>query len=430
MTGVTRTRSNRPINGDRLWADLNALARITDPDQPYTRRSFSSLFLKGRKWIRQRAEEAGSVVRLDAGGNMICRMDGREPSVGTIMIGSHSDTVSSGGRFDGATGVISALEVLRTLRESGKTLRHAIEIVDFLAEEPTEYGLSCIGSRAMAGELSSKMLGYGNSAGECLAAAIDRIGGAASRLETARRTDVAAFFELHIEQGAVLEANGIDLGIVTSVVGITRVEIGFAGRADHAGTTPMKLRQDAGLAAAQTITFVADQARVYAAAGRGHFVGTTGVVNFAPNAANVVPGDAHIVVEARGEDQALVHEFMAALEKRTSAIAADCKVRRTTWSVLSNTKPAEFDSGLRDLLEKCAGDLGYSTLAIASGAGHDAAFMTRIAPSAMVFVPCREGRSHTPEEWAEPEAIAAGTAAIYEAVLRFDTLVPGTVGCQ
>ncbi len=427
MTDITRMCCDLPINGDRLWADMIALGRITDPDRPYTRRSFSSLFLEGREWLRQRAEEPGIAMHLDAGGNMIGRMEGREPSIGTILIGSHSDTVDSGGRFDGVAGVISALEVLRSLREAGRTLRHAIEIVDFLAEEPSEYGLSCVGSRAMAGELSPDMLGYRDSKGEDLGDAIDRVGGEALMLESAKREDVAAFFELHIEQGAVLETSGVDLGIVTSVVGIARIKVGFSGRADHAGTTPMALRHDAGLAVARTIAFVADRAEACAAAGRGHFVGTAGSVEFAPNAPNVVPGEAHVVVDARGEDHALIREFMGDLERWTASIASECKVQRTTWNVLSDTKPVEFDPGLRDLLQESASDLGFSTLAMASGAGHDAAFMSRVAPSAMVFVPCREGRSHTPEEWAEPKAIAAGTAAIYEAVLRFDKLAPDAV---
>lgn len=415
-----KLQSNLPIDGARLWADLMALAEITDPGKPYTRRSFSALFLAGREWLKHRFEEAGLAVRLDAGGNMIGRMEGSDPSAGSIMMGSHSDTVPGGGRFDGTAGVLSALEVLRSLRDAGKTLRHPIEVVDFLAEEPSEHGLSCIGSRALAGVLSSEMLDYRDGVGERLGDAIDRVGGNVARLQTARRQDIAAYFELHIEQGVVLESRGIDLGIVTGIVGIARVEMSFEGRADHAGTTPMDLRRDAGVAAAQAIAVTSEQAKLYAAAGRGHFVATTGAVELFPNASNVVPGAARVIVDIRGEDPALVHDFIAELDDRTKLIARACRVERKSWNLLSDAKPSGFDPRLREILTQSAGDLGFSTLAMASGAGHDAAFIARFAPSAMVFVPCRDGRSHTPEEWAEPDAIAAGAATIYEAVLRFD----------
>ena len=171
-----------PVDSERLWADLMALAAITDPDKPYTRRSFSPLFLKGRDWLKQRFEEAGLDVRLDAAANLIGRLDGSEPDAPVIMLGSHSDTVPSGGRFDGPAGVLAALEVVRAMKAAGYRPRHTIEIVDFLAEEPSEYGVSCVGSRAMAGVLDDKMLAYTNGSGETLAAAIGRVGGDVANL--------------------------------------------------------------------------------------------------------------------------------------------------------------------------------------------------------------------------------------------------------
>lgn len=416
--------SNLPIDGARLWTDLMDLAAITDPDRPYTRRSFSALFLEGRAWLSRRFQEAGLDVRIDAGGNLIGRMEGSDPAARTIMIGSHSDTVPSGGRFDGAAGVITALEVVRSLRDAGRTTRHAIEVVDFLAEEPSEYGLSCVGSRAMTGMLPAQMAGYQDGGGEKLLDAIDRVGGRIDRIGDARRDDIAAFFELHIEQGIVLETGGIDLGLVTSIVGIARIEIIFEGRADHAGTTPMGLRRDAGLAAAQCVCAVSELAASYASANRGHFVATAGVVDISPNAANVVPGRARLLLDIRSEDRVFTHEFLKELDARTRDIATACRVERPGWTVLSDTTPSLCDPDLLDLLRQGADDLGFSTLCMASGAGHDAAFLTHVAPAAMVFVPCRDGRSHAPEEWAEPDAIAAGAATIYEAVLRFDVRRP------
>lgn len=415
-----KAKSNLPVDGNRLWDDLMALADITEPGKPYTRRSFSPLFLKGRAWLQQRFEEAGLSVRLDTGGNLIGRLEGSEPSAGTILLGSHSDTVPSGGRFDGVAGVIAALEVLRALRDNGKKLRHAVEVIDFLAEEPSEHGLSCIGSRAMAGQLTPAMLDYRDGEGERLGDAIDRIGGDVSRLPQALRDDIAAYFELHIEQGIVLESQGIDLGIVTAIVGIARVELCFEGRADHAGTTPMHLRSDAGVACAHAIAFAAQRAGEMAALGRGHFVATAGVVEQLPNASNIVPGQSRIVFDIRGEDQALVHQFIAELEAQSHIIAEACRVERSEWKLLSDASPTDFDPHLQALLSQSAADFGFSSLSMASGAGHDAAFVARFAPSAMVFIPCRDGRSHAPEEWAESDALAAGAATIYEAVLRFD----------
>ncbi len=241
------------VDPDRLWTDVMALAAITDPERPYTRRSFSALFLKGREWLARRFDEAGLDVRIDTAGNLIGRREGADAGLKTIMLGSHSDTVPSGGRFDGIAGVIAALETARSLTDAAVVLRHPLEVVDFLAEEPSEYGLSCVGSRGMAGALEADMLALKNSTGEPLGSGLRRVGGDPERLAESKRADIDAFLELHIEQGVVLESEGVDVGIVTSIVGIRRMEIAFEGEADHAGTTPMGLRRDALVAGARTV---------------------------------------------------------------------------------------------------------------------------------------------------------------------------------
>jgi len=412
--------SNPPIDQARVWDDLMALAAITDPDRPYTRRSFSPRFLEGREWLRRRFEAAGLKVRMDAGANLIGRMDGTGQDARVIVLGSHSDTVPSGGRFDGPAGIIAGLEVVRALQAAGYRPRHAIEIVDFLAEEPSEYGVSCVGSRAMAGALDDKLLAFTGPGGEQLADAVQRVGGDPNKLADARRCDIAGFLELHIEQGAVLQNRNIDLGLVTGIVGITRLEVVFDGSADHAGTTPMDSRRDAALAAAQLTLFVAERARQFARRGQGHFVATTGVLDIRPNATNVVPGQARMVFDIRAEDAALIGEFTAALDAESRSIAERMNVERSRYAVLSSTPHTPCDAGLRDLLARGASALGYSTMPLASGAGHDTAFVARIAPAAMLFVPCRDGKSHAPEEWAEPAALAAGAATLYEAVQLLD----------
>jgi beta-ureidopropionase / N-carbamoyl-L-amino-acid hydrolase len=407
------------IDQERLWADVMALAAITDPQRPYTRRSFSPLFVEGRAWLRDRFAAAGLQVRIDPGGNLIGRMEGDRPALPAIMLGSHSDTVPSGGRFDGVAGLVAALEVTRALG-AGDRPRHALEVVDFLAEEPSEFGVSCVGSRAMAGLLLPDMLDYAAANGERLGDAIDRIGGATKRLAEARRSDIAAYLELHIEQGVVLESKHVDVGVVTGIVGIARLEVVFQGAADHAGTTPMTLRRDAAVAAARSMAFAAERATALSVAGRGHFVATTGIVGIEPNAANVVPGHARIVFDIRAEDLELSHGFIAELNKSTGAIAKECRVERTRFALLSDVAPVACDTQLEDALARSAARLGLSVLRLASGAGHDAAFVAGIAPSAMLFIPCRGGKSHAPDEWAEPSALAAGASVLLETVRLID----------
>ena len=412
--------TNLPLAPDRLWSDIMALAKITDPERPYTRRSFSPLFLEGRAFLSSRFEEAGLAVRMDTAGNLIGRLDGANPALGVIAVGSHSDTVPSGGRFDGIAGLVTALEIVRALRDTGERLDHSIEVIDFLAEEPSEYGLSCVGSRGMSGALEAPMLDLTEPAGETLRDALRRVGGDPDRLADAKRSDVKAFLELHIEQGIVLESQSLDVGIVTSIVGIRRIEIVFDGAADHAGTTPMHLRKDALVAAANTVASVRRVAEQLAGEGDDYFVATVGILTVEPSASNVVPGHCRLVIDARTTDPALTARFVEAIERESAAHAAAARVNRLPLTTLSDGRPVACDLMLREALRQGAHTLGLSETDLASGAGHDAAFMSRICKSAMVFVPCKGGKSHSPEEWSEREQIAAGAAAILQAVKTLD----------
>jgi N-carbamoyl-L-amino-acid hydrolase len=397
-----------------------ALAEITEPDKPYTRRSFTPIFLKGRDWLRARFEAAGLTTRIDPAGNLIGRRAGATPGAGVIVIGSHSDTVPSGGRFDGTAGVIASLEVARALQEAGHNLDHDLEIIDCLAEEVSAFGISCVGSRAIAGILSDAMLSYEGPGGECLAQAIVRMGGDPERLSDAKRSDIAAFLELHIEQGPVLETRHIDIGIVETIAGITRLELTITGRADHAGTTPLDLRSDALVAAARTILAIQDIAREIAQSGEDYFVATTGEIYAEPNAANVVPGRVKLVVDARAEQRATMERFVSRIREAMPALVAESGAALSAVATLSDASPAHGDSGLCMALMDAAERLGLTHRRMTSGAGHDAAHFSRIAPAAMVFTPCRGGRSHCPEEWTDPGEIAAGAATILHAVLAID----------
>lgn len=415
---------NLPVDADRLWTDVMALADITDPARPYTRRSFSPLFLRGRDWLRKQFEAAGLTTRIDAAGNLIGRRDGADPSLGVIAVGSHSDTVPSGGRFDGIAGVATGLEIARALNDRAITLRHSLEVIDFLAEEPSEYGLSCVGSRGMAGLLEPH-LALAAPDGESLRDALSRVGGDPARLPDAMRTDLRAFLELHIEQGPVLEQRGIDVGIVTSIAGVRRVEIVFDGAADHAGTTPMDMRHDALVAGARTSVFARECAGRLAA-GDAFFVATVGVFEIAPNAANVVPARCRMVIDIRTGDTELTERFVSEVERASEEFAQLARVARTAFKTLSDGAPVQCDAQLQHALRAGADSLGLSAIDLASGAGHDAAFMSRLCPAAMVFIPCREGKSHAPEEWAERDALAAGAAVMFEALMTVDARMAQT----
>lgn len=415
----------RGVDPDRLWADLMALGAITEPDRPYTRRSFSPLFDRGRAWLSQRMRETDLVTRIDAGGNLIGRRDGKQPRSPAIVVGSHSDSVPSGGRFDGMAGVIAGIAIARTLGERGIELEHPLEIIDFLAEEPNEFGLSCIGSRAITGCLTAEQLGLKTPSGETLAAAIGRVGGDPGQLPMAPRRDIGAAFELHIEQGPVLEREGLDIGVVTAIVGITRLEIEFQGSAGHAGTTPMQGRRDPLIAAAHMVGWVRDTAVELAGAGNGHFVATVGIIEALPGGSNVIPRSARIVVDARSEDRRSMERFRERLDAESLSAARIAHVERSKLVCLSDNAPAACDARLQSVLLGSAKRLGVRARSLASGAGHDMAFISRVAPAAMVFIPCKDGRSHTPEEWASADALAAGADVLLEAVLEVDGLTAG-----
>ena len=402
------------------------MADISDPAQPWTRRSFSELFQRGRDWLRGAFAAAGLAVRIDAAGNLIGRRQGKGGFGKCLMVGSHSDTVPGGGRFDGIAGVIAGLELAATLQERGERLQHDLEIVDFLAEEPSEYGVSCVGSRAMAGQLSPAMLQSTNFRGETLEAALRRVGGNPNRLGEAARRDVAAFFELHIEQGSVLESCGLDVGIVTAIVGITRVAVTFTGEAAHAGATPMHSRQDALLAASEFILALHAQAAQFARYGRGYFVATAGKATITPNAANVIPGEVALLLDLRSDARPLMDEFLAAIQPIATAAAGQHGVALTRFECVSDTDPAYCDPAVMACLRQSAAALGCNSMEITSGAGHDCAFLSRVAPGGMLFVPSQGGKSHCPEEWTDPAQMIIGVATLYEAVRRFDASATST----
>ena len=412
------------VDEARCWGWLMRLGEITDPARPWTRTAFSERHFQGRQFLTGVMRESGLETHIDAVGNLIGRREGTDPGAGTIMIGSHSDTVVGGGRFDGIAGVVAGLEIAAALRDTGTELRHSLEIVDFLAEEPNEFGLSCVGSRGMAGALDADMLKRVNRAGTSLRDALAGVRAAGPNLGdvsvgAARRDDVAAFFELHIEQGPVLEAQGCDVGIVTHIAGIRRLALTFKGQAAHAGTTPLDLRRDALVAASR---FVLDlRGALERAAGASPFViATVGEIHVTPNAPNVVPGEARLVVDLRSDSGDALVTWTERINGLAEQAARDARVGLADFRLLSATQPTTCAPALLGHLRAAAGELSLKQQDIVSGAGHDAAFLSQVAPAAMLFVPSREGMSHTAEEWTDSAALAKGVATVLRAVRAFD----------
>jgi N-carbamoyl-L-amino-acid hydrolase len=405
---MTALGSNVPLKVDReqLQRDFDALAALTEPGKPWTRRSFTPRFLRGRDYLAQRFAEEGLTTHIDASGNLVGRWPGTNSDAPVLMTGSHSDTVPSGGRFDGIAGILSGLAAIRAMRLAGHLPEHSIDLVDFLAEEPSEWGLSCIGSRGMVGALNGDHFAMIGPDSERLGAAISRVGGASDKIAGSVRNDVGAFVEIHIEQGPVLEAEDIPLGIVSGIAGIARVRLRLEGEAGHAGTVPMAMRADAGMAMAHLILSLRNAARLEADKGRGHFTATIGVMKLEPNGANVVPGAAEAIVDIRAENDAAMDDYLSAIDALAAkaASAEGCRVAATER--LSRTFAVACDARLQKLIGDAAEVHGLATRPLASGAGHDAAFVARIAPAAMIFVPSRGGISHAPEEWTDIEAIA------------------------
>ncbi len=409
-------RQNLVVDATRISADIEALAAITEPDRPYTRRAFTPLFLDGRAYLEARFKSAGLETRIDASGNLIGRRPGKVPGLGVLMLGSHSDTVPEGGRFDGVAGVVAALEVARSLGDRGIALAHDLEIVDFLAEEVSIFGVSCIGSRGMAGLRPPEWLE--RRAGDLtLEEGLTLVGGEPHT--SGARSDIRAFLELHIEQGPVLETARLDIGVVTAIAGITRIEIIVQGRADHAGTTPMTARQDALVAAAKLVLDI-QRLGLELAATPGHFAATVGEFEIEPNAANVVPSRVRMLLDIRAEQREDLDHFQRQLNSAVDAVGRETGVMIAAPRVISDNPATPMDRHVIEALETGCQTTGATYRRMASGAGHDAAFMARICPAGMVFIPCAGGRSHTPVEWAETADIALGSAVLLEAVLTLD----------
>ncbi len=412
---VSETSKQPRINLDRLLGDIEALGRFGATDRGGVNRPvYSDADLGARQWLEAAAIDAGLGFRSDAIGNCFLTLAGAQPNEPKVWTGSHIDTVPDGGRLDGAYGVLSGLECLRTLVEVGFVPARTIEVVAF-ADEEGAYG-SFLGSRALADGLAADYLtGLAGRHGEPLADGLARIGSSIDAVVAQApisADEVAAFVELHIEQGPVLEDAGLDIGVVTDIVEVAHGFVTFLGQADHAGTTPMALRRDATRAAG---SFLTGLPTVPADHGSRTAVSTCGMIGVEPGAANIVVEEIRLSLDVR-DRAGNVPALQGAVEELARRSADEHGLNhRLQWTSL--TPGVALDGGMQQQVADAADRVGVSHHRMVSGAGHDAQVMARVVPTGMIFVPSKNGRSHSPVESTAPSDLETGANVLLETLI-------------
>lgn len=407
------TQKQLRINSQRLMDHIAALAEFgKNPQGGVSRVAYSEADKEGRSYVLDLLKAARLNTTTDAAGNLIGRRPGSDNNLKPLLIGSHIDSVPEGGNYDGVVGSLGAIEVAQTLAEDNVTLRHPLEVVIFQNEEG---GL--IGSRAMDGELTEKELALVSRSGKTIRDGINFIGGDTTKLSDVRRNkgDIAAYLELHIEQGGTLEAEKINIGVVEGIVGINWWDVTIEGFANHAGTTAMNNRQDALLAAAKFIEAVN---RVVTSV-PGRQVGTVGRITALPGAPNVIPGKVVLSLEIRDLEAAKIKLLYDRIYQEAQQIAQTSRTKFDFKEINVNI-PAPTDPRIRSIISDAARELGLSTRLMPSGAGHDAQDMARLGPVGMIFVPSVGGISHSPKELSLPNDIANGANVLLHTLLKLD----------
>lgn len=413
---LTRTREskNLRINSTRLEKHILELAEYGKNEEGgLDRVAYSKADIQSRQYLISIMKEAGLEVRVDEAGNIIGRREGQNLDSSPIMFGSHSDTVPNGGKYDGALGVLGAIECAWVLQENNITTRHPLEVVVFTDEEG---GL--VGSRAMTGTLTPDALDVVSHSGKTVKEGIRMLGGDPGNLEKVIREkgDIKAFLEIHIEQGRILETKGIDIGVVEGIVGINWWDVTIEGFANHAGTTPMDMRQDAMLAAAHLV--IAVNRVVTSVSGRQ--VGTVGRLEAEPGAPNVIPGRVVLSLELRDLSADKIQSLYTKIQEEARRISMETDTNISFSGIDAMAVPAPTDPAIRKHIAAAAEELGLSTLFMPSGAGHDAQDMAKIAPTGMIFIPSVGGISHSPKEFSRVEDIANGVNVLLQTILRID----------
>ncbi|WP_153731018.1 Zn-dependent hydrolase [Sporosarcina obsidiansis] len=406
------------LNVERIKEKITTLATIIDKERPlYTRRPFTEEYQQSREWLKSEMISAGLTVYVDAASNLIGERQGSRPELPPIMIGSHTDSVVGGGRFDGIIGVLGGIEIARQLMEQDVTLEHTLLIVDFTAEEASEFGISTIGSRGMVGNLTDEVLDRVNHTGLKLRKGIEQLDGRPEAINEEKKTagDIRLYLELHIEQGPVLEQTNHELGIVTGIVGIRRFQVVCKGIANHAGTTPMNMRTDALTSASEVVLSIEDAANQ---SYTSQIVGTVGRLFVEPNASNVVPGHVTFDFELRSLQPDVLDEATRNIEQSIASISSKRNIEICMIPISVSDSIVIQDNIIEGIEESC-NKVG-SSIKLPSGAGHDANQIASIAPVGMIFVPSQNGISHSADEWTDYELVAKGVQALWNSLHYFD----------
>jgi N-carbamoyl-L-amino-acid hydrolase len=407
--------TNLKIDPERLWDDLMETARIGGtPKGGICRLTLTDLDRQVRDWFKAQAQALGCTVTVDDMGAMFARRNGQRADVPPIAMGSHLDTQPTGGKFDGALGVLAALEALRTLHRAGYETFAPIEVINWTNEEGARFAPAMIASGVFAGVYTRDFAdGRQDRSGVKFGDALDAIGYRGT--EACGGHKLSAFFEIHIEQGPYLEQEGKDIGVVTGVQAIRWYEVTMTGQDTHAGTTPMPRRRDALVGAARLVEAVDRIAREQPPYG----VGTVGILETKPGSPNVVPGEVFLTVDLRHPDTAVLNQMESDVTAAANAIGTEIGLDIAMKNI-ANQPPVVFHDDCIAAIREAAAASGFSTRDIISGAGHDAAYIARVAPTAMIFVPCRDGISHNEAEHSSKEQCAGGAQVLLQAVLAYD----------
>ena len=418
---VVRSRPDITINKRRLLGDLNAVSRIGLGDHgSVTRLVFSIKELRSRQFLIHQMRQIGLQINIDRIGNIFGRLEGSYPKAPAVLAGSHLDTVLQGGKYDGTMGVIAALEAARTLKEHNVPLRSPVEVVCFVGEESSRFGFSTLGSSLVAGEVRAEDLTNASDVhGAKLEDILAGLGIHRNNLLSLRRdpSSLKAYLELHIEQGPILEARRKPIGVVTSIAAPTRFKVIITGQADHSGTTPMDMRKDALVAAAELTVAIEEICRQHSDMDKGRVVGTVGALKIEPGVINAVPGKAELAVDVRSITASAKNRVVRLVEAKIREIALRRKIKIKILPIRKED-PVPLDKRLVHLLQDCceAREIPYEIMP--SGAGHDAMQMAKITPAGMLFIPSRRGISHNPLEWSAPQDISLGAQLLLDAIVR------------
>ena len=411
---------NLKINADRLWDSLMEMAKIgPGVAGGNNRQTLTDEDGEGRALFQKWCEAVGCTMGLDSMGNMFAELAGTDPDALPVYVGSHLDTQPTGGKYDGVLGVLGGLEILRTMKDLGIKTKHPIVVTNWTNEEGTRYAPAMLASGVFAG-VNTEEWGYAkeDADGKTFGSELDRIGWKGDEPVGARKDKMHAFFELHIEQGPILEAEGKDIGVVTHGQGLSWTQVTVTGKDSHTGSTPMPMRKNAGLGMARILNKVDEIAWSH----KPHAVGAAGHIDVYPNSRNVIPGKVVFTVDFRSPDLSVIEDMEARLRVDAQAICDEMGLG-VEFEKVGGFDPVTFDEGCVSAVRAAAERLGYSHMNLISGAGHDACWINKCAPTAMVMCPCVDGLSHNEAEEISKEWASAGTDVLMHAVLETAQIV-------